>query len=142
MVSDFAKQIEGLWLSVFFGIFLAVVYDILRIVREMTSAKKSIVFIMDFLYLSFCGVITFMAAFATNYGVLRFYHIGGELLGAFVYFLTFGRATFFITKKLIAILRKIRARISSWLKNSVFKSIKKRKKGDFVEKKQKKAKKG
>lgn len=138
MVSDFAKQIQGLWLSVFFGIFLSVVYDILRIMRELTLPRKNAVFIMDFLFLAFSSVVTFIAAFATNYGVLRFYHIIGEIIGALVYFLTLGKAT----KLAARLIRKLLVKFESIYEKIICKMmrfLKNRKKCGILSKKGKKA---
>ena len=109
MVSDFQNQINGFLLSVFFGVFLGAVYDILRVIRKITLPKNSIVFIMDFLFWSFCSLVTFIAAFSTNYGVLRAYHILGEGLGGVIYFATIGRITFFILEKILLVLGKTEA---------------------------------
>ena len=136
MISDFQNQINGFLLSVFFGVFLGALYDILRIIRKFTLPKRSVVFIFDFSFLSVFAVITFMASFSTNYGVLRAYHILGEVFGMAIYFITIGKATYFITGKILCVLGKTEKilknnykRIKEFFENKI-KSKKMSKKGN------------
>lgn len=111
MVSNITKQLSGIELSLLFGIFLALIYDILRIFRKSAHLKKTAVFFIDVLFMAFASVVTFLLCLATNYGVIRFYHIGGEAIGMIIYFCTVGRITMFVFHKITKLMHIIYTKI-------------------------------
>ena len=67
-----------------------------------------------------CCVHYFLLALAVNSGEIRFYIIGGELIGMAVYFLTLGRITVRIAKWI----HRICVKIALWFKRHISEPIK------------------
>ncbi len=91
MIADLGKQLQGIGLSVFFGVFLGVVYDILRLIRLAAGAGKGATFFFDLFFCFLAALASFTLALGTNYGFLRFYHLGGETLGMLLWYFTLGK---------------------------------------------------
>ena len=83
----------ALWLSLLTGFGLAVLYDAFRVVRVTVSGRAGTSVVLDFFYLLFCGLITYLAAIAVDFGRVRFFLLACEVIGACVYFLTIGALT-------------------------------------------------
>lgn len=85
-----ASQTQAFLLSCAFGAVLSVLYDLFRIVRILTRARRGFTAFLDVLYFLLCGVFTFAFIMAANGGQVRGYVFLGELLGWVVYHLTLG----------------------------------------------------
>ncbi|MBS5343438.1 MAG: spore cortex biosynthesis protein YabQ [Clostridium sp.] len=121
-----SSQLLSLGISVLVGLALAVVYDGFRVTRILFRTGKIAMYVQDILYGIAAAFATFLLALAVNYGEIRFYIIGGELIGMTVYFLTLGRITVRIAKWV----HRICVKIALWLKIHVSEPIKR-----FYEKK-------
>ena len=93
-----SSQLLSLGISALVGLALAVVYDVFRVTRILFRTGKIAMYVQDILYGIAAAFITFLLALAVNSGEIRFYIIGGELIGMAVYFLTLGRITVRIAK--------------------------------------------
>jgi hypothetical protein len=74
------------------GFFLAVFYEIIRIIRLFKKQSDLFVSVTDFLFLSLAGLITFAYSMELGSGRFRWFYIAGVIFGGTVYFLTIGRA--------------------------------------------------
>ena len=88
-----SSQLLRLGISALVGLALAVVYDVFRVTRILFRTGKIAMYVQDILYGIAAAFVTFLLALAVNSGEIRFYIIGGELIGMAVYFLTLGRIT-------------------------------------------------
>lgn len=110
-----SSQLLSLGISVLVGLALAVVYDIFRVTRILFRTGKIVMYVQDILYGIAAAFVTFLLALAVNSGEIRFYIIGGELIGMAVYFLTVGRITLCIAKWI----HRICAKIVLWFKRHI-----------------------
>lgn len=76
--------------SLFTGLIVMSLYDILRLFRRIVKHKNIFVSIEDFLYWSMAGVVIFAFVYAENDGRIRWFIIGGICIGAWVYAKSFG----------------------------------------------------
>ncbi|MFR5068993.1 MAG: spore cortex biosynthesis protein YabQ [Eubacteriales bacterium] len=81
-----SSQLLSLGISALVGLALAVVYDVFRVTRILFRTGKIAMYVQDILYGIAAAFITFLLALAVNSGEIRFYIIGGELIGMAVYF--------------------------------------------------------
>ena len=77
-------------------------------------------YVQDILYGIAAAFVTFLLALAVNSGEIRFYIIGGELIGMAVYFLTLGRITVRIAKWI----HRICVKIALWFKRHISDELK------------------
>ena len=76
--------------SLFTGLIVMSLYDILRLFRRIVKHKNIFVSIEDFLYWSMAGVVIFAFVYAENDGRIRWFIIAGICIGAWVYAKSFG----------------------------------------------------
>ena len=115
-----SSQLLRLGISALVGLALAVVYDIFRVTRILFRTGKIAMYVQDILYGIAAAFVTFLLALVVNSGEIRFYIIGGELIGMAVYFLTVGRITVRIAKWI----HRICVKIALWLKRYISEPIK------------------
>lgn len=116
-----SSQLLGLGISVLVGLALAAVYDIFRVTRILFRTGKYIMYLQDILYGALAAFVTFLLALSVNSGEVRFYIIGGELVGMTVYFLSIGR----LTVRIARFIYKICARIYAWFNQHILIPVKK-----------------
>lgn len=92
---------------VLFGGFLALCYEILRILRLCVRHNSFVTGVEDTLYLTMCGVFLFAFSMEIGNGQFRIYFGLGAVVGAVVYFLTIGRIFRIVYSFVIKILKKI-----------------------------------
>lgn len=100
-------QILGKFLWV--GVFIAVIWDIFRIVRLIFSGGKVWVFITDFFLTILTALLMLFFSFEIGSGKLRGYYFLAAGIGAAVYFFTVGFLTRFIAVllgKLVSAVKK------------------------------------
>ena len=95
-----SSQLLGLGMAALTGVALAAVYDMLRITRILFRTGRAVMYVQDILYGAIAALVTFLLALAVNSGEVRFYMILGEAAGMAAYFLTVGRLTAGIAKRL------------------------------------------
>lgn len=86
-------QAGSIWISLLTGFGLAVLYDCFRILRTMVSGNTNHSGIQDFFFMLFSALITYLLSIAVDYGIIRFYVIACEVIGACIYFMTIGVVT-------------------------------------------------
>ena len=95
-----------LW-SLLSGVFIAVIYDLLRVSRKAVHTKDIIINLEDILFIIMAGVVLFMTAHFKNNGELRWHGILGTAAGYLLYKLLFGDIVLNVLTQLLKILKKI-----------------------------------
>ncbi len=72
------------------GIFLAVVYDCIRILRRLFAHNVFWLSVEDILFWMFAAMAIFVVCFVEDAGNVRWFAIGGAALGAYMYNCTIG----------------------------------------------------
>ena len=67
------------------GVLITIAYDILRICRRCVRHSRFLVSLEDFLFWVICAIFIFLVLYQENNGILRWYCIGGALIGMFLY---------------------------------------------------------
>lgn len=88
--TDLSVQIENLMPFAGLGFILGLIYDILGLFRKTFTKNRVIVFVVDFGFCIFVAVSSFLLLLGTANGFIRIYLLVAEILGAVIYFLTFG----------------------------------------------------
>ena len=113
-------QLLSLGIAMLVGLGLAAIYDIFRVARILFHTGKVVMYVQDISYGIVAALVTFLLALSVNNGEIRFYIIGGELVGMTIYFLSIGRLTVQIAK----FIYKVCAGVYSWLNKQIFAPIK------------------
>jgi len=87
--------------SLYTGLVIAALYDILRLLRRVIRHKNIFVSIEDFLFWNMAGIFIFSVIYSENDGKIRWFIILGICLGDFIYAKSFGRFLVNITSKII-----------------------------------------
>lgn len=93
------------------GVFLAVCYDVLRVIRKIFIHTSFWTGIEDILYWCFTGIFLFFIIYTENDGVIRSYAILAIGLGALLYHVGPGKPLFHWT---VWMLEKILTPIRKW----------------------------
>lgn len=88
-----ASQFQGFYISVGAGVLLGIFYDVFRIFRTVFHSEKRAVFFQDLFYMLCAAFVTFLVSLGVNYGDVRFYILGGEVIGWCLYYITIGMVT-------------------------------------------------
>lgn len=75
--------------SIKIGIFMGIVFDLIRIFRKLLKHPNFLVQVEDMLYWVFCGFMGFYMLYICNYAAIRPFVFVGIILGATFYFLAF-----------------------------------------------------
>lgn len=90
-----SPQIVGetlfLYHSVLLGVFVAVIYDMIRIFRRVIKHNRFFISLEDILYWVFCAFEVFYLLYKESSGVLRWFSILGIALGMFLYLISLSR---------------------------------------------------
>lgn len=116
MEQSLSTQPEIFGYACLFGVVLGIYYDVFRVIRLVTVCERRHVFFQDVFYMVTCGGLTFLFAFAANYGDVRFYMLAGEAIGWCVYHLTLGALTVRCTALVVRLLEIV----AGWLKRFLF----------------------
>jgi spore cortex biosynthesis protein YabQ len=83
---------DAIWLelrffgaSVLWGMFLLVIYDMLRIIRRIVKHNSIIVGIQDVFYWVICSILIFRMMYKQNDGIIRGFAILAMLIGMIIY---------------------------------------------------------
>lgn len=115
MSSDIVKESMFLLYSIRLGIIITFVYDWLRVARRVVRHRDFAVSIEDFLFWSWCFVMTFLMLYQENNGILRWFSVIGAALGMFLYRLTVGRFFVKFLSKFILWIKKWIYKILCWI---------------------------
>lgn len=93
-----------LGVSILLGIFLFLVYDILRIFRRIFPHGNIWIGVEDFCYWLLCTAAVFIMLYQENDGMVRGFSIGGVVLGMMLYYFLLSR---FVIKIHVAVLSAV-----------------------------------
>lgn len=85
MSEDLSREVWFLLHSMLLGIGIVVLYDILRIFRNIIKHKNFLIGLEDILFWITSGLLIFRMLYKENDGILRWFSIGGIILGMLVY---------------------------------------------------------
>lgn len=91
MSSQIVEETLFLYHSVLLGVFIAVIYDIIRIFRRVVAHNRFFLSVEDILYWVFCAGEVFYLLHRESSGVLRWFAILGIALGMFLYLISISR---------------------------------------------------
>lgn len=114
-IISLSTQTKSFLYSLGFGLVIAVLYDALRIVRLMLSFSKIACYITDFFFSVASAVMTFLFCLSVTNGEVRLYIIFGELVGFFVFYLSFGSVAVKFSQKTVNKIFSLFAKIFSRL---------------------------
>lgn len=116
MYIDDGFQINIFLLSVGFGVLLAFLYDLFRLIHRLIFKSSKGIFFIDLSYCVISSILTFLFLLAVNYGKLRIYLLAGAVLGFLCWYIgispLFLKFSQFIGNKLIGLLTVISSIIS------------------------------
>lgn len=101
MSSQIVEETLFLYHSVLLGVFVAVIYDIIRIFRRVVSHNRFFISLEDILYWVFCAWEVFYLLYKESSGVLRWFAILGIALGMFLYMISISRFVVHFISKII-----------------------------------------
>lgn len=84
------KEAELFLDSMFTGLVIMALYDILRLLRRIVSHSNIIVGLEDFLFWNMAGIFIFALIYSENDGRIRWFIIVGICMGAWIYAKSFG----------------------------------------------------
>ena len=120
-------QSGSIWLALLTGLFLAMLYDLLRILQIAFSGSLRHRFLPDFFFLLFCGLVTELLAIAAEFGRVRFYLIACEIISVCAYQMTLG----IVTRRFALALcrlnerwRRLRRRLTAFLLRGIRRLVK------------------
>lgn len=88
MSSQILEETLILYHAVLLGIYVAVIYDIIRIFRRIVKHNRFFLSLEDLLYWIFCAWEVFYLLYEENSGILRWFTILGIALGMFLYLIS------------------------------------------------------
>lgn len=108
-----SEELRYLFICIFNGFILAMVYDVFRILRRIIKHRKWLLYLEDILYGLFTGFYLFKVNFDKNNGIVRVFVFIALLCGSLIYSKLFSNSvvhvisTFFnkIKKKIQELLR-------------------------------------
>ena len=101
-MEDFIVKEASLFLdSLYTGLIIMALYDILRLLRRIIKHKNIFVGIEDLLYWNMAGIFIFSLIYSENDGRIRWFIIMGIFLGTLIYAKSFGRFLVKYTSKII-----------------------------------------
>lgn len=84
------KEAELFLDSMFTGLVIMALYDILRLFRRIVSHSNIIVGLEDFLFWNMAGIFIFALIYSENDGRIRWFIVVGICMGAWIYAKSFG----------------------------------------------------
>lgn len=93
--------------SLLLGFCLGLFYDVFRIFRLAIHHSGAIIFLEDIFFFIVCAVLTFLFSLLALNGHVRVFLGVGELLGATVYYFSFGVVVMRVSKKIIAFVKAL-----------------------------------
>ncbi len=78
-------QISELLATLYSGLFIGLVYEVLRLFRRVFNAGKWLTALLDILFWAIAALVAALALFLINGGELRLYSVCGFLLGALMF---------------------------------------------------------
>lgn len=107
MILSMSNQAMLFLTAIILGLFVAFVYDILRIFRRTIAHAVIFIHLEDLLYWLFVSFIVFYVMLYKNYGEIRAFLLLGAALGMLFYFLTISRFVIGISMTVIHFFQKV-----------------------------------
>lgn len=85
MSPNITAELYFLFHSFLMGILITVLYDILRILREIIPHNILAISLEDFLFWAACSLLIFFVLIQENNGILRWFSVAGAMAGMFLY---------------------------------------------------------
>ena len=108
--AEILKETDVLLISLFTGMILLFVYDLLRIIRRLIPHKAGVIGAEDLLFWIGSAIALFAMLYRENSGYIRGFVIGGVLVGMFIYNLAFSswvvKGSVFILEKILFLLSR------------------------------------
>lgn len=82
---DIAAELSFLLHSLVLGMFIMILYDVLRIFRKLVKHSVWVTAFEDLLYWLICGVCIFLMLYQENSGDLRWFVVAGISIGMLLY---------------------------------------------------------
>lgn len=101
MSSQIVEETLFLYHAVLLGVFVAVIYDVIRIFRRVIKHNRFFISLEDILYWIFCAWEVFYLLYKESSGVLRWFAILGIALGMFLYLISVSRFVVHFVSKII-----------------------------------------
>lgn len=101
------SEVIVLLYSIAAGVFIAIIYDLLKILRTTSSAGSFICAVTDTVFWILATIVMFFIIFLINDGKFRWYQFFGAFSGSIIWFLTLSRPFTFFIYKFINIFFKI-----------------------------------
>lgn len=98
------EQAKIFLLSLGFGFFIGILYDVVRLFRILLGNGKKSFLVLDVFYMLFASTLTFLFLLTQTGGSVRAYVLLGELLGFLIYFVTLGTLIAAVFDRLTAFL--------------------------------------
>lgn len=102
MIISFSGQSMIFFMTVFFGIVMGVLYDLIRVIRRIIPHAGFFVQAEDLIYCASMALLVFYVMLNRNYGEVRFFSILGIIIGLVLYYSTVSKP---ILNGLVAMLR-------------------------------------
>lgn len=102
-----AQEVYVFFISVLSGVFIGIIYDLLRVVRRCSKPSAAITDVEDILFWAIAIAIMFFAVYFANNGKIRWYQFFGAILGQILHFFTLSKPICFLLQKIIEIFSKI-----------------------------------
>lgn len=109
-METFFNVSEQTWLflwSCVLGIFLGVVFDVLRVIRIIKNHSSFAVFIEDVLFIVFSSLCIFIYIMEKARGEIKFFIFVGAFLGFILYIVCVGNFIVNIIKKIVLLIKSI-----------------------------------
>lgn len=123
-------ELQFFMISILWGGLLLVIYDFLRIIRNIINHKQLWIAFEDILYWILCGILIFQMMYKHNNGIIRVFSILGMIIGMILYRYIFSdslvQCISLLLKKTIALFSGILILFIKpfiWMKNQFNKTI-------------------
>ena len=83
------------------GIMMAMLYDLIRVLRKIVNHPNWVVQVEDFLYWVMCGYFAFTMIYWRNFGQIRGFVFLGILIGGVLYFATVSKVFVKVMTKVV-----------------------------------------
>lgn len=118
-----ATENEFLLQSLFMGVFITFIYDILRIFRRVIPHKKFAVSIEDIIFWIYCAAKVFLMMHHESNGTMRWFAVLGALTGMVLYIKLFSpffvKGVSFVLTQIISFLLKPFMVVGRWAKKKL-----------------------
>lgn len=120
---EVSNQMLMFFQSCLLGIGLGLLYDVFRIIRIAVKTNSIIIFIEDIIYFIIVAVITFIFMIIQTEGQMRVFILFGELIGAILYYFTFGFVIIRVANKIIKFVKMIFSKLFKYFILPILKLI-------------------